>query len=62
MRIYPKRPESVIQIEHHHFGKGQSIAEGFWSDALLDHNAGVGRFELLDGLFTHVGGQEQKCG
>lgn len=60
MCIYPKRPKCVIQIEHHHLGKRQSVAEGIWSNTLLNHNARVGRFELFYRLFNHVRSQEQK--
>ena len=60
MSIDPKRPEGVIQIEYHHLGERQSIAEGIWGNALLNHNAGIGRFKLLGRLFDHAGSQEQK--
>lgn len=62
MGIHPKRPERVIQIEHHHLGKGQSVAEGLWTYALLNHDTGAGRFELLYRLFDHVGGEEKESG
>lgn len=64
MCIYPEGPECVIQIEYHHPGKGQPIAESIWSNALLNEDAGVGWVDLLYRLFDHVRGrgQEQKSG
>lgn len=62
MRVYPKRPKCVIQIEYQHLGKGQSIAECIWSNTLLKHNASIRRFQLLCGLFDHIRDQEHNGG